>query len=147
MDPSSPAAVADRFYDALASNDIATAGQQYAPNATFNDPIFNLSSGADAAKMWTGLFKTAHLEKMTHDAPVVNGNDVTVAWHADYVVNGNKVHNDAVAHMTVVNGQIVSHQDTWDWQKWASQALAPAPGWLLSLGKPVLNAVIRAQTM
>jgi ketosteroid isomerase-like protein len=138
--------VASRFYEALASQDMEAVKQLYAPGATFRDPIFELKDG-EAPAMWAGLFKTAKLERMTHEAPVVHGNQVTVAWHADYTVNGNKVHNDSVATLVIQGGKIVSHRDDWSWKAWARQALAPAPAWLLTVGKPILNGIIRAGTL
>jgi ketosteroid isomerase-like protein len=143
---SAPGVVAQRFYEALAAQDMEAVKQLYAPGATFRDPIFELKDG-EAPAMWAGLFKSAKLERMTHEAPVVHGNQVKVAWHADYTVNGNKVHNDSVATLVIQGGKIVSHRDDWSWKAWARQALAPAPGWLLTVGRPLLNGIIRAGTL
>ena len=47
-----------RFYEAFARRDGGTMAALYAPDATFEDPVFRLT-GKDIGKMWAGLMRGA----------------------------------------------------------------------------------------
>lgn len=117
-----PAAVAATYFEAFARGDAATMAKQYAPNATFDDPIYSLRGQADIGHMWTSLLKTGKNLKLSSKVLETDGDKVKVAWTADYTLFGRKVHNESVSTMQVKDGKITSQKDDWSWSKWAKQA-------------------------
>jgi ketosteroid isomerase-like protein len=122
-DPSSPAAVADAFYDAFAAKDTDAMEAAYAPGVQFEDPIFSYSDRDGTMGMWRNLLPQGKDMHFSHEIEGFDGNVVSVHWVADYVLNGRPVHNDVHTQMTVEDGKIVDQRDSWSWEKWAKQAL------------------------
>ena len=118
----SAASVAATYFEAFSRGDAATMAKQYAPNATFDDPIYSLRGQADIGHMWTSLLKTGKNLKLSSKVLESNGDQVKVAWTADYTLFGRKVHNESVTTMQVKDGKITSQKDDWSWSKWAKQA-------------------------
>lgn len=118
----SPREVATTYFDAFARGDAKTMGAQYAPNARFDDPIYSLKGQGDIAHMWSSLLKTGKNLSLKSQVLESDGNQVKVAWQADYTLFGRKVHNESVSTMEVRDGRIVSQRDDWSWSKWARQA-------------------------
>ena len=109
------------FYDAFAARDGATMAASYAPDATFEDPVFRLS-GADVGDMWRML--TERGKDLRVDYRIVD--DRHVEWTADYTFDGRPVHNEIRSELDVDDrGLIIRHVDTFDFPRWAAQAL----GW------------------
>jgi hypothetical protein len=118
----SPADVANKFYTAFQSQDLQAMQQLYAPQATFHDPIYDLSGRDAVAGMWKGVLGAGKDVKLNYQVLSSNDSSVQVKWTADYKLGGRPIHNESVTTMQVKNGQIVSQSDDWSWSKWAKQA-------------------------
>jgi len=118
---------AAKFFDAFGRGDATTMGAQYASNADFKDPIYDLHGQGDITHMWTELLKKGQGLKVTHEILPRQAGDalnlVRVKWVADYKLFGRPVHNESQTQLTITNGKITSHRDDWSWEQWASQAL------------------------
>jgi ketosteroid isomerase-like protein len=117
-----PTEVATAFYSAFAKQDLGAMGAQYAPGATFKDPIFQLSGKDSVMGMWKGLFGAGKDLKVNFQVLSSTGSTVKVAWQADYKLNGRAVHNESATTLQVSGGKITGQQDDWSWSKWAKQA-------------------------
>ncbi len=109
------------FYEALAARDGETMAAQYAPDATFEDPVFSLK-GRDVGDMWRML--TDGGKDLRIEYRIVD--DTHVEWAADYTFGGKPVHNEIRSAFEFdADGRIARQVDTFDFPRWASQAL----GW------------------
>lgn len=79
---------AAKFFDAFGRGDATTMGAQYASNADFKDPIYDLHGQGDITHMWTELLKKGQGLKVTHEMLPSQAGDapnlVRVKWVADY---------------------------------------------------------------
>lgn len=141
----SPAEVATRFYAAFQNRDLEAMRALYAPNATFQDPIYNLHGRDETMKMWAGVFEKGKNGRMSFDVVKSDANSATIRWRADYELAGRPVHNESLTTLTVRDGAITAHRDDWSWSNWARQAI-PVVGPLagLPLIKQGLQALIRS---
>lgn len=144
-----------RLYQAFARLDVVTMAECYAPDATFQDPVFRLSGKDEVVGMWNMLC-TATLTKAPQDWRLVhqgvqtsagpNGVTGQAQWDAWYrfSATGRLVHN-RIQGQFVFNeqGLIVRHHDQFDFWRWARHALGPA-GWLLGWS-PTLRYRVRSQ--
>lgn len=121
--PGSPAAVATAFYDAFARRDYDAMEPLYDPNVRFEDPIFNYSDRDGTMGMWRALLSKADGIRVTSRLEGVDGDVAKVHWTADYNFNGRPVHNEVDSALTIRDGKIVDQHDSFDWSKWAKQAL------------------------
>jgi ketosteroid isomerase-like protein len=126
----STAKIATRFYDAFASRDMKTMSKIYAPNVRFHDPVFGTLRGNNRVftpmKMWDATIgKTP--AKISFTVLSSDATSAAVHWQADYEIFGRPVHNDAISHLTIKNGEIVKQHDEYSWQKWSGQALPLGP--------------------
>jgi ketosteroid isomerase-like protein len=119
--------VATAFYEAFSKRDVAAMGALYAPNAKFDDPIYDLKGRDETTKMWGTLFKTGKNLEVKFKVLESGPDGAKVSWNADYEVFGRKVHNECVANLTIKDGKITAHRDEWSWSKWARQALPLGP--------------------
>lgn len=145
-----PAALIERFYAAFAVLDSDTMQGCYASNASFRDPVFELSSREQIGSMWRML--CAIIREQGRDAwrlevGKVNCEGATchVPWQPRYrfSATGRLVHNVVAAMFTCKDGLIVTHHDTFDFWHWSRQALGPTGavlGW-----SPWLHNKVRAQ--
>lgn len=118
-----------RFYDSFAKRDGETMNAMYAPDATFEDAVFKLR-GSDIGKMWIGLAKRSKDLSIAYTIAQAAPDRGTVEWTARYTFGGkNPVVNVIVADIRFENGLIVEHRDTFDFARWAAQALG-LPGTL-----------------
>ena len=133
------------LYDALDRHDGETMAQQYAPDARFKDPAFGELTGEQAGDMWRMLCsRTTDLEVdlPEHEA---EGDQGSAHWIATYTFNtGRPVVNDIRARFRFRDGQIVDHEDSFSFHKWARQALGPAG---LVLGVPPMNMLVRRKAL
>jgi ketosteroid isomerase-like protein len=139
-------AVLDRFYSAFARRDGATMAACYSPEASFNDPAFELR-GPWIGAMWRMLCERAQdfsLEYQILDAGPDSGK---VKWTARYLFSqtGRKVVNHIEAQIQLKDGLIVRHVDRFSFWRWARQALGPI-GALLGWSQ-LLRAKVRAQAL
>jgi ketosteroid isomerase-like protein len=118
-----------RFYEAFARRDGETMAAMYAPDATFEDPVFRLA-GTDIGRMWIGLARGAKEFSIQFTvAKAASGNGV-VEWTARYLFSGKRpVVNVIVSEIEMKDGLIVRQRDTFDFPRWVAQALG-LPGLL-----------------
>ena len=127
----------ERFYRAFAQLDAATMAACYAPDAVFQDEVFELSGRDEIAAMWNLLCVATRSKGMdawslTHTAVSADETSGQAHWEAHYrfSATGRLVHNRIDAQFTFRDGLITSHRDRFDFWAWSRQALG-APGWLL----------------
>ena len=135
----------ERFYGAFAKRDADTMAACYAPDVHFSDPVFPDLRGPKAGAMWRMLTSgpgDARIELLEHDADGAQG---TAHWRAHYTFTetGRPVVNDIQATFRFDNGLIADHHDSFDFHRWARQALGPA-GLLLGW-TPFLRSKVRAK--
>jgi ketosteroid isomerase-like protein len=118
-------ALIERFYAAFARGDGAGMAACYAPGVHFRDPAFGDLHGAMAGSMWRMLAGTARdfrLELLEHQSDDAIGSAHWVA-HYTFSQTGRPVVNDVHAAFRFKDGLIVDHVDTFDFHRWAGQAL------------------------
>jgi hypothetical protein len=109
------------LYDAFAAHDGEAMAACYAPDARFEDPVFTLPNG-EVGDMWRMLNErgSAKIEYRIVD-------DAHVEWTADYVFEGHPVHNEIRSAFEFgPDGKITKQVDTFDFPRWAGQALGLA---------------------
>ncbi|MDP9900421.1 nuclear transport factor 2 family protein [Variovorax ginsengisoli] len=127
-----------RFYEAFARLDAATMATCYAPDAVFEDEVFQLRGAREIGGMWTMLCagtqaKGAHVWKLTHSGVHADGANGQAHWDAHYLFSatGRIVDNAVDARFTFTrDGLIATHRDRFSFWGWARQALG-LPGLLL----------------
>ncbi len=112
-----------RFYDAFARREGETMAAMYAQDATFEDPVFRLT-GADIGKMWIGLARNAKDFSVQYTVAKAGAGNGVVEWTARYLFSGKRpVVNVIVSEIEMKDGLIVRQKDTFDFPRWAAQAL------------------------
>lgn len=115
-----------RFYEAFARGDGEAMAATY---ATFEDPIF-LLRGPAIGKMWIGLTRGAKGFSTRFNVAKAASGTGTVEWTARYLFGGKRrVVNAIVSEIEMRDGLIVRQKDTFDFPRWAAQALG-LPGLL-----------------
>jgi hypothetical protein len=118
-----------RFYEAFARRDGAAMAAMYAKEATFEDPVFRLT-GPDIGKMWISLTRSAKDFSVQFTVAKAGSGTGVVEWTARYLFGGKRpVVNVIVSEIEMQDGLIVRQKDTFDFSKWAAQALG-LPGLL-----------------
>jgi ketosteroid isomerase-like protein len=133
-----------RFYDALARRDAETMAACYAADATFADPVFELS-GAECGDMWRMLCaRGKDLEVEAFDI-AADDSAGSAHWIAHYTFSGTgrAVVNRISARFRFAQGLIREHVDRFDLWRWSAQALGPV-GLLLGW-TPLVRSKIRRQ--
>jgi ketosteroid isomerase-like protein len=134
-----------QFYDAFKAKDGATMAAAYAPDATFSDPAFPNLKGKEPGAMWKMLCARATDLKVEASGFEANDTEGKAHWEAWYKFNGKRpVHNVIDAKFTFKDGKIATHVDTFDFHRWAKQALG-LPGLLLG-GTGFLKKKVQGQT-
>ena len=121
------AALIDSFYKAFAVGDADAMVACYHPEVHFSDPVFTDLRGERAGAMWKMLTGRAKDLRIVHSDVSADDREGRAHWEADYTfgATGLPVHNVIDARFTFRDGRIVRHVDTFDFPKWAGQAL----GW------------------
>jgi len=117
----------------------------YHPSVTFSDEVFLDLDAPRAKAMWQMLCergKDLKVEFRDVDADDSAGRAHWEAWYT-FSATGRKVHNIIEARFGFRDGKIVRHRDSFNFWKWASQALG-LTGRLLGWSGLVKNRV-RAQ--
>jgi ketosteroid isomerase-like protein len=123
VNPDEVRAALTTFYDAFSRRDGETMAAMYASDATFEDAVFALK-GPDIGKMWISLAKRAKDFSVSYTIAQAGTDRGSVEWTARYLFGGkNPVTNVILAEITFANGKIVRHVDSFDFHRWASQAL------------------------
>lgn len=127
--------VAQRFYAALAARDWRTVGSLYADDAVFSDSVFTHLNAEQVRAMWHMLLTSssdlAIVYEVLKDTPL----EAQVRWTATYTFSrtGRKVVNVITGTLQLRDGKVIKHVDTFDFHRWARQALGPVGlmlGWL-----------------
>jgi ketosteroid isomerase-like protein len=135
----SPQFLLKRFYAAFATLDAHAMQNCYAPDARFNDPVFTLQGREQIGTMWLMLCETIRnrgqavwrLEARDVEATGERG---SAHWEARYRFGaaGRMVHHVVESSFTFEDGLIATQQDSFNFWRWARQALGPtglALGW------------------
>ncbi len=133
-----------RFYTCFQKRDAAGMAKCYHQNVEFSDPAFPDLKGDRARAMWRMLTergKDLRLEFRDVRADDRTGSAHWEAWYT-FSVTGRKVHNIIDARFEFRDGLIIRHVDSFDFHRWAGQALGLA-GKLLG-GMAFLQNKIRA---
>ena len=118
-----------RFYEAFARRDGEAMAAMYAGQATFEDPVFRLE-GPDIGKMWISLTRNAKDFSVQFTVAKAGPGTGVVEWTARYLFGGKRpVVNVIVSEIEMRDGLIVKQKDTFDFPRWAGQALG-LPGLL-----------------
>lgn len=120
------------FYEAMKARDYKTMASLYAINAVFSDPVFPSLSGFEAGKMWEMLLKTGKDMEVEYKILHHGKDEARVRWVARYTFSrtGRKVRNEVVSTFELLDGQILTQRDRFNFRKWSRQALGFFP-WLL----------------
>jgi ketosteroid isomerase-like protein len=125
--------VPHQFYTALAARDWQAVGRLYADDARFDDPAFVGLDAAQVRAMWRMLLTRAGDDfRVSYEVLADTPEAAQVRWTAHYTFSqtGRPVVNVITAQMSLRDGRIVRHLDTFDFFRWSRQALG-LPGWLL----------------
>lgn len=104
----------------------------YHPEATFKDPVFELSSKKEIAGMWTMLCKRARQFEFNFDQVSADEERGKARLKAKYLFSqtNRMVHNNINASFKFKDGLIIEHVDSFNFWRWSRQALG-FPGLLL----------------
>ena len=123
----------EQFYAAFKAGDAITMTNCYAPDATFEDPVFGRLEGAQVGAMWQMLVERSK-GALDLSYGSVRGTEEggSAAWEAKYTFSqtGRKVHNKIQSTFVIREGKIIEQVDRFDFWKWSSMALG-WPGRLL----------------
>jgi ketosteroid isomerase-like protein len=145
-------ATLNRFYSAFRELDGKTMQACYAPDASFEDPVFTLQGRDRAGGMWRMLCESVKAKSRDawrldfHDLAADATGTGRAHWEARYLfgATGRHVHNRIDAVFTFdPAGLIVTHRECFDFWAWSRQAFG-APGVLLGW-TPWLRGRVRAQ--
>ena len=115
----------NKFYTAFQKKDYKTMQDCYANNATFSDPVFENLNAAEVRAMWQMLITRATDLALEFKNVAANETSGSAEWTAVYTFSatGKKVINKIKANFVFENGKIKEHKDSFDFYKWAKQAL------------------------
>ena len=133
-----------KFYSAFQQRDYKTMQECYGDSATFGDPVFQNLNSAQVKAMWEMLCKNAKDFKLEFTDVIANERTGHAEWTAWYTfsVTGNKVENRIKASFEFENSKIINHTDSFDFYRWAKQALGTT-GLLLGWTPFVRNKIRR----
>ena len=114
-----------RFYTAFQKRDGAAMAACYHPQVRFSDPVFTDLQGERAGGMWKMLCEKGTDLKIEFRDVHADGKTGSAHWDAWYSFSatGNKVHNIIDAKFEFKDGKIFRHTDSFDFHRWAGQAL------------------------
>lgn len=120
------------FYTAFSKRDHEAMGACYADGARFDDPAFPNLSAAEARAMWRMLCERGKDLELEFSGIEADDERGKAHWEADYTFSatGRKVHNVIDASFRFEDGQIIAHEDRFDFWAWSRMALG-VPGFLL----------------
>lgn len=139
------AEVITRFYTCFQNRDHRGMATCYDQTVTFSDEVFIDLRGERATAMWQMLCergKDLRIEFRDIEADDASGRAHWEAWYT-FSASGRPVHNSIDARFTFRDGKILTHRDSFEFRRWASQALGPVGtlfGW-----SSLLRHRVRAQ--
>ena len=116
-----------RFYTSFGKRDARGMAACYHPAVRFSDEVFTDLEGARATGMWRMLCergKDLKIEFRDIEADDSAGHAHWEAWYT-FSATGRPVHNRIDASFEFRDGKIIRHQDSFDFWRWARQALGP----------------------
>ncbi|MDF1666876.1 MAG: nuclear transport factor 2 family protein [Planctomycetota bacterium] len=138
---------AETFYKSLVAKDIAGIRSVLSPKAEFSDPAYPHLKGNDVQSMWHLITESDPLS-IEYKIYKVEGSTVYGGWVADYELFGRPIHNVIKSKITVKDGKIVFHKDSFDFDRWSEQALPSfANKGLGLLGKQMKYKALRLVTV
>jgi hypothetical protein len=119
----------------------------YHPDATFSDPVFGELKGEQVTSMWHMLVGRANDLKIAFRDVQADDTTGSAHWEAHYTFGKtqNKVHNIIDATFRFQDGLIIEHHDTFNFHRWATQALG-LPGRLLGW-TPFIRSKVRTTVL
>jgi hypothetical protein len=132
-----------RFYVAFSMREWRAMAACYAPDATFEDPVFRLR-GERIGLMWRMLCTNARDFSLEFSGVTADAETGRAHWEPRYRFSqtGRMVHNVIDSRFTFRGGLIASQVDSFDFWRWSRQALG-APGWLLGWSSQLHDKVRR----
>ncbi|MEP6512786.1 MAG: nuclear transport factor 2 family protein [Parafilimonas sp.] len=117
--------VIQKFYTSFQNKDYKTMQQCYAGSAIFNDPVFRNLNATQVKAMWEMFCVKSKDLKIEFGNITANETNGSAEWTATYIFSptGKKVVNKITANFIFENQKIVKHTDTFNFYKWAKQAL------------------------
>jgi len=131
-----------RFYEAFKRGDYKIMQACYANDAIFNDPVFKNLNSEQVKGMWEMFCVKSKDLKITYSNITANEQQGSAEWRAEYSFSKkeNKVINSITAHFLFKDGKIINHSDSFNFYKWARQALG-LQGLLLGWTRMLKNKV------
>ena len=132
----------ENFYRSFASRDYRAMQDCYAERAVFSDEVFQDLDSSEVKAMWEMLIKRGTDLEIRWQNVRAGDKSGSAEWIAVYTFSqtGKKVENHIRAEFEFENGKIIKHIDTFDFPKWAAQALG-LPGRLLGWTSFLKNKV------
>ncbi len=135
-----------QLYTAFQARDAARMAACYHSDAQFSDPVFVGLRGEEVAGMWAMLCERGADLQVTFANVQADATTGSADWEARYTFSRSKrpVHNKIHAAFRFRDGLIVEHRDTFDFHRWAGQALGLSGallGWL-----PPFQAAVQKQS-
>lgn len=136
-----------RFYSAFQKRDAQAMAACYHPDVEFSDPVFQDLRGPRAGAMWRMLCERGKDLRIEFSGVEADDRSGRAHWDAWYTFSGTgrAVLNRIDARFEFQDGLIRRHTDTFDFHRWAGQALG-LPGRLLG-GTAFLQNKIRRTAM
>ena len=119
--------IISNFYAAFSDLDAEAMVAHYHDEIVFQDPAFGELKGERAKNMWKMLCESQKGKDFRVEYFDVSSNGIKAKakWEAHYNFSqtGRKVHNKINASFTFKDGLIVRHDDSFNLQNWAKQAM------------------------
>jgi len=124
--------IIEKFYTAFQNKNYKTMISCYGQDIEFNDPMFSTLSGFKAKAIWQMLCEKGKDLTLTYSITSENENSFTVKWLAVYTFekSGRTIHNRVTSDITLENGKIIRHHDSFSLYKWLGMAFGTT-GWIL----------------
>ncbi len=140
----------EEFYAGFASGHADTMASCYHENIRFEDPVFGVLHGKDAADMWHMLIeKSKGNLKIEFSDVKAEQNSGSAKWIATYLFSktNRTVVNKIEAHFEFKDGLMIKHTDHFDLWKWSQQAFGVSGlllGWTGFFQKKVREQAIQS---
>lgn len=138
-----------QFYTAFKNKNYQAMQDCYANDATFNDPVFENLNATEVKAMWKMLISRGKDLQIEFKNINANDNNGSAEWFATYTFSqtNRKVINYVSARFEFENGKIKKHVDSFNFHKWASQALGTKGyllGWTNFLKQKVQTSALKS---
>ncbi len=143
----SPGEVAERFYDALVNRRTDDMESLYDERVRFKDAVFTLDGRDATMRMWRTLIRPGSSATFRYTFERTDGDVAIGHWVADYQLGRRPVHNEIDSRLTVRDGLIIAHEDSFAWPAWARQAFPLGPLVSFPGVRSVLTRVIRKKVL